>query len=79
MKKIFLFSAVILAVLLLLPLSVIDIKVANGQVLQTGAAADKTSQNAETVKVLISQTGEITEMPVEDYIFGVVAGEMPAL
>ena len=79
MKKIFLFTAVILAVLLLLPLSVIDIKVANGQVLQTGAKAEQTSKNAKTVKVLISQTGEITEMPVEDYIFGVVAGEMPAL
>lgn len=79
MKKIFIFSALILAVLLLLPLSVIDTKLASEMVLQTGAKADLQPSDSKTVKVLISQTGKVEEMSADEYIFGVVAGEMPAL
>lgn len=34
---------------------------------------------SETVRVLRSETGKIEEMSVEDYLFSVVAAEMPAL
>lgn len=33
----------------------------------------------EKVKVLMSATGEVSEFSLEDYLFGVVAAEMPAL
>ncbi len=79
MKKIFLFSALILATLLLLPLSVLDAELPGALALQTNTKADLQSEKSETVKVLMSKTGEIKEMSAEDYIFGVVAGEMPAL
>lgn len=77
MKKIFLFSAVILAALLLLPLSVLEAEFPSA--LPTSTKPESKSEKTETVKVLISQTKEIKEMSAEDYIFGVVAGEMPAL
>lgn len=35
--------------------------------------------SSETVKLKLSQTGEIITISAEDYIFGVVAAEMPAL
>ncbi|MBR6533596.1 MAG: stage II sporulation protein D [Clostridia bacterium] len=77
MKKILLFSALILAFLLLLPLSVLEAEFPSA--LPTSTKPESKSEKTETIKVLISQTGEIKEMSAEDYIFGVVAGEMPAL
>jgi len=85
MKKIFLLSTVLLAVLLLLPLSVLndEQKNFNANALTTTAPTTANPQapiqKTETVKVLISSTNEIKEMPMEDYLFGVLAGEMPAL
>ncbi len=79
MKKIFIFSVVILATLLLLPLSVLKSELPSALALQTNTNADSKTQKTETFKVLMSQTGEIKEISAEDYIFGVVAGEMPAL
>lgn len=34
--------------------------------------------NSRTVRILDEESGQITEMSVDDYIFGVVAAEMPA-
>lgn len=82
MKKIFLISTVLLAILLLLPLSVLEDsqKTVSALTTPTAAIVDEPVTNPpETFKVLISATNEIKEMPVEDYLFGVVAGEMPAL
>ncbi len=36
-------------------------------------------QEPSEIKVLISKTGKIEQMTVSDYLFGVLAGEMPAL
>ncbi len=80
MKKIFLLSTVLLAILLLLPLSVLNEEQKTVNALTTPTATDTTAvKTPEALKVLISETKEIKEMPIEDYLFGVVAGEMPAL
>jgi len=74
MKKIFLLSTVLLAVLLLLPLSVLndEQKNFNANALTTTAPTTANPQapiqKTETVKVLISSTNEIKEMPMEEEI-----------
>lgn len=78
MKKIFAISAILLSVLLLLPLSVLK----EERVVQTQGPVISPlteTQTTDKFKVLISETGKIEEMAAEDYIFGVLAGEMPAL
>lgn len=78
MKKIFAISVLLLAALLLLPLCAFETqentttKIAVSNEAQIAAAP-------QNLKVLISETGEIKEMAVSDYLFGVLAGEMPAL
>lgn len=42
------------------------------------AVSEKVS-NEEEIRVLISETGKVETIKTEDYIFGVVAAEMPAL
>ncbi len=78
MKKIFILSISLLASLLLIPLSAANKKQPPKTVLPTQAQAEiKTTP--DTVKVLITKNQKIEEMTLEDYLFGVVAGEMPAL
>ncbi len=44
----------------------------------TAEVINTVAVNSNTVKVYITETGEIEEIPIEDYICGVVANEMPA-
>lgn len=80
MRKIFTLSIILLAVSLLLPLCAMT-QNTKSAIVPTAAAQTETSSNPETnsFKVLMSKTGEIELLSAEDYIFGVVAGEMPAL
>lgn len=75
MKKIITFSLVIIVFLLLLPLTVI------GQPQKSVNASIKLPDVSpvKTFKILRSATSEVEEISYEDYIFGVVAAEMPAL
>ncbi len=75
MKKVFGISAVIITFLLLLPLTVLG---------QPSIPTEETVKAeaitpAKSFKILDTQTNEITEITYNDYIFGVVAAEMPAL
>lgn len=75
MKKIVVFSSVIIIFLLLLPLTVL------GEPSKTveRTVTVKEISPVNTFKILKTQTNEIAEISYEDYIFGVVAAEMPAL
>lgn len=75
MKKILGISAIISVFLLLLPLTVLG---------QPSKFTKNTIQLEEitptkTFKILRSETNKVEEISYEDYIFGVVAAEMPAL
>lgn len=80
MKKIFSLSVILLAILLLLPLCVLK-NDQNTTSAVTTAVLEPVLGQGSTIdfKVLISKTGKIETLSAEDYIFGVVAGEMPAL
>ena len=79
MKKIFLCTAMLLAVLLLLPLTALN-KTETQNLTSTQASAKlPQTLNSATFKVLISETNQVEEMNAKDYLFGVIAGEMPAL
>lgn len=80
MKKIFGFTVFIAVAMLLLPLGVV--KPEQNVLSASAIVKDEPSEKikitkAQSFKVLID--GEITELSSEDYIFGVVAAEMPAL
>ncbi len=83
MKKIIWMSLILGVSMLLIPFSVLGTApkaqtVANMTVPKT----DNTEENKEagdTFRILNHKTEEITEMKSSDYIFGVVAAEMPAL
>lgn len=85
MKKICLLSLLIPLVMLLFPLP--TLKSDNETVLPTlsNASAYKPTEipakniKIETFKVYSHQSGEISEISSKDYIFGVLAAEMPAL
>lgn len=80
MKKILGFTVFIAVLMLLLPLGVLkpEQEAISASVGITDKPDKKTEiTKAESFKVLIGD--EITEMTAEDYIFGVVAAEMPAL
>lgn len=79
MKKIFLCTAMLLAVLLLLPLTALNkTEIQNLTSTQVSAQLPQPSKST-TFKVLISETNQVEEMNAKDYLFGVIAGEMPAL
>lgn len=78
MKKIFAISVFLLAVLLLLPLSAFDTKNDNSPKIEVSNETP-TLATPQSFKVLISETGEVKEMAVKEYLFGVLSGEMPAL
>lgn len=79
MKKIFAFSAFLLALLLLLPLLALkeDIPIAATSTPIQPIASTKADDN--NFRVLLSETNSVTTLSIEDYLFGVIAGEMPAL
>lgn len=82
MKKMYFVSLVILALsMLFFPLAAGDnSKVGEG--LPTIGGGDNLfifEQDGQTLRVLRSESGKIEEMKVEDYLFCVVAAEMPAL
>lgn len=76
MKKILGFTSVILVFLLLLPLTVLG-QPSKATAIGKVEISDITPQ--KTFKVLRSDTNEVEEFSYDDYIFGVVAAEMPAL
>ena len=81
MKKIYTIAAAVLAFsMLFLPLAAGGIK---GESASLPAMGDyylsPLPENHETIRVLRHESGEILEMKVEDYLFSVVAAEMPAL
>lgn len=84
MKKIVLMSVFLAGVMLLMPLSVIDTQTKT-QAITTPENAVETfapqipEQKTDTFRVYNHETKKITVMNSEDYIFGVVAAEMPAL
>lgn len=78
MKKTFIMTLIILASLLLIPLFTTTDKTPTVSTLPT-LSPQKTETATETVKILVSETEKIEEITVTDYLFGVVAGEMPAL
>ncbi len=75
MKKIITFSAIMIVFLLLLPLTVI------GQPQKSANISIKLPDVSpvKTFKILRTATNQIEEISYTDYIFGVVAAEMPAL
>ncbi len=77
MKKVLSFTAIILSFLLLLPLTVLGQPAKTTQKPETVEAEKITPQ--KSFKILISDTEEVKEISYNDYIFGVVAAEMPAL
>ena len=79
MKNILIYIAVILILLMLfLPLIALSPK-AKEESGQSGAEGEEVVVNTtEKFNVQITKTGEISEVLAEDYIFGVVAAEMPA-
>ncbi len=80
MKKIMYAVFFLCAVMLLSPLSVLDF---NSNLLSATAVKKdelkSTAISSTSFKICNSENGQITEMSAEDYIFGVVAAEMPAL
>ena len=80
MKKILVITLIIASIMLLIPLSVIgadkSISVVNIQKTQTSLDA---AEQKSTFRVFDKEKNTIYEMSTEDYIFGVVAAEMPAL
>ena len=75
MRKVFCFLVVIVTFLLLLPLTVLG---------QPSIQTEETAKveaitPAKSFKILDTGTNEISEILYDDYIFGVVAAEMPAL
>ena len=82
MKKIYMVSIFILALsMLFLPLAAGGIGGTEGEQLPAmgDAFLSPLPDNTEIIRVYRSQTGKIEEMSVKDYLFCVVAAEMPAL
>ena len=75
MKKIFGFTAILLCSLLLLPLTAFKNTEKVIPVLSQSTAVTE----AESFRICNAETEKVEEISTEDYIFGVVAAEMPAL
>ncbi|MBP3627323.1 MAG: stage II sporulation protein D [Clostridia bacterium] len=78
MKKVLSVTMVVLTIMLFVPLISLSGEVVSkgGSVKQTKA---KTMEKTETVKLYNPQSGETQLLDMDEYIFGVVAAEMPAL
>ncbi len=80
MKKIIWITFIIAAVMLLMPLSVLGNQPQIIDVVKTEKDQIKeTVKPSDTFRLYDPETKEITEISREEYIFGVVAAEMPAL
>ena len=82
MKKIISISVILAVVMVLAPISALDLP-QNVTTATTVEGAEKQPELKEATtdyfKVYSPETEKITEMTAEEYIFGVVAAEMPAL
>ena len=80
MKKIYTVSAILIMVYCtLLPIICIGKGEGASSVKKPSKSSVTTeSENDQIVRILDEKSGKITEMSVDDYIFGVVAAEMPA-
>ena len=77
MKKIMFLAVFLFGIMLIAPLSVLG---EMGEVLSASAKLQVVKNETKGVfKVMNTEDGKVTEMPVEDYIIGVVSAEMPAL
>lgn len=80
MKKIIGIGFVILSVMLTLPLAALKSPEKKTTAVSTAAALPKPEKAAaKTFLICDTATDTVTEMNTDDYIFGVVAAEMPAL
>lgn len=75
MKKVLGFSALLIVFLLLLPLTVLG----QPPIEVNDTVKIEEVKVTKTFKILNTQTNEVSEISYDDYIFGVVAAEMPAL
>lgn len=76
MKKTLMLASIILAVLLLLPLTAMKTQEKS---IETLSPLEKIPIQSDSFKILNTTTDQISELSAEDYIFGVVSAEMPAL
>ena len=80
MRKVLCIAVLNAAIMLLLPLSVLKETAPSVETTVFDASIpDSQIEAVESFRVYNSKTEEITEIKTEDYIFGVVAAEMPAL
>lgn len=80
MKKMMLISAIISAFMLLMPLAVLgQVEKPETDVVETVAAVKEEKETKDIFRVYDKTSKKTTEIVAEDYIFGVVAAEMPAL
>ena len=77
MKKILCVSAIMLIVMILAPLTALSTKTTAKEVL-VSAKVEETENNTEFFSVYNSSKKKIEQLAARDYIFGVVAAEMPA-
>ncbi len=76
MKKMFSLTAIILSALLLLPLTALKGEQKNIAVLSPSTTVSK---DEDTFRLCNTETEKVEKISAKDYIFGVVAAEMPAL
>ena len=80
MKKILCCGLIILSFMLILPLSVMKKPEAEAAATSANAVSPKKEVSDTGIfRISDSKTGAVTEMKANEYIFGVVAAEMPAL
>jgi stage II sporulation protein D len=77
MKKILSFTAIILCTLLLLPLTAL--KTNKNSFVSALSPAALTNEKTEIFKLYNTKTQKTEEISARDYLFGVIAAEMPAL
>ena len=80
MKKYLSAVAVLSAVIIFEPAvpAYIQGKTSGKNIIEENILDDKPLFSSEPYKVLITETGEISEVPVEEYVIGAVCAEMPA-
>ena len=80
MKKYLSAVAVLSAVIIFEPAvpAYIQGKTSGKNIVEENILDDKPLFSSEPYKVLITETGEISEVPVEEYVIGAVCAEMPA-
>lgn len=82
MKGTFFVSLVVIFSILAIPLSALPKNNLNSIPTvkpENNVNYDKTSQNSSTQTIKVLKDGVVNEYSIEDYVFGVVAAEMPAL